>query len=279
VKIAIIGAAGMLGGQLVRTLAGDHQVLAWDLPQIDITRRAETIASVAEQSPQLIINCAACVNIEQCQSKAEIAWRVNALGSQNLALAASLLGCDYLYFSSDYVFDGNASGDYDELDPPCPVNEYGRSKLAGEVLARQVWPRTYVVRTAWLFGGQQDNYVRRVLAMAQREGLVRMGTDQLESPTYTRHLAEAVSALIATGAYGTYHVTSQGACTRLEFAEFVLRSAGRPEAAEAVQTVAGRTAPRPARTVLNCRLFQLVTGHTLPHWQRGVLDYLAETGR
>jgi dTDP-4-dehydrorhamnose reductase len=279
VKIAVIGAAGMLGRQMVQTLGRDHEVLAWDLPEVDITQREATAAAVTRQAPQLLLNCAACVNVENCQSQPEEAWRVNALGSQNLALAASRVPCDYLYVSSDYIFDGCAGVDYDELASPCPVNEYGRSKLAGEVLARRVWPRTYVVRTAWLFGGGGDNYVQRVLAMADREGRVRMGTEQLESPTYTRHLAEAVAALIATGAYGTYHVTSRGACTRLEFAEFVLRSAGRREPVEPAGQPVGGRAPRPGRTVLSCRLFELVTGNALPHWHQGVLDYLADSGR
>jgi dTDP-4-dehydrorhamnose reductase len=277
-KIAVIGAAGMLGRQMVQALGRRHQALAWDLAEIDITQREPTVAALARESPQLIVNCAAFVNVEDCQARPETAWRVNALGSQNLALAAARVGCDYLYFSTDYVFDGLTNADYDELDAPRPVNEYGRSKLAGEVLARQLWPRTYILRTAWLFGGRGD-YVQRVLATAEREGRVRMGTAQVESPTYTRHLAEAVLPLLATAAYGTYHLTSQGACTRLEFAEFVLASAGRREPAEPAEQVSGRGAPRPGRTVLNCRLFELVTGHRLPDWRQGVLEYLKEAER
>jgi dTDP-4-dehydrorhamnose reductase len=276
-KIAVIGAAGMLGRQMVQTLGRRHQVLAWDLAEIDITQRERTAAALLRETPQLIVNCAAFVNVEDCQARPETAWMVNALGSQNLALAAAKVGCDYLYFSTDYVFDGLADADYDELDAPRPVNEYGRSKLAGEVLARQVWPRTYVLRTAWLFGGGRSDYVQRVLAMAEREGRARMPTDQVESPTFTRHLAEAVQPLLDTGAYGTYHLTSQGACTRLQFAEFVLASAGRSQPAEPLQQAAGRRAPRPGRTVLNCRLFELVTGHRLPDWRQGVLDYLKES--
>jgi len=134
-----------------------------------------------------------------------------------------------------------------------------------------------VLRPAWLFGAGPNDYLRRVLYMADRDGRVRTGTNQVESPTWIRHLAEA--ALIATGAYGTYHVTSRGACTRLQFAELVLRAAGRPEPAEAMVAVPGRSAPRPGSIVLNCRLFELVTGHRLPDWQEGVLACLAETGR
>ena len=156
---------------------------------------------------------------------------------------------------------------------------YGRSKLAGEQLSLQLCPRTYALRTAWLFGPAPNNYVARVLNAATTEGVVRMPVDQIESPTYTGHLAEAILHLIATGAYGLYNVTSQGGCTRAEFAQFVLQATGRSEPVEFVQTPPKRLARRPGRTLLDCRLYQLVTGHTLPQWQTGVEAYLAEVGQ
>jgi dTDP-4-dehydrorhamnose reductase len=272
-KIAVIGSEGMLGSELVGLLRDSHEVVGLDMAEIDIRERDSTIAVITELRPDLIINSAALVDVEACEAEPETAWKVNALGSQNLALAAEKTGAEYLYISSDYVFDGTSESDYDELSPPCPINQYGRSKLAGEILARQICRRTYVVRTAWLFGHRQGNYVERVLAMADRDGVVRMATDQLESPTYTLHLAEAVEHLLQTGAYGTYHVTSEGSCTRLEFARFVLQAAGRgEEAIEASKTQ--RLAARPRRSVLDCRLFRLVTGHAMAHWHEGIRDYL-----
>lgn len=275
-RIAVIGSEGMLGRDLAGFLSGRHDVVGLDIGQIDIRRREDTIAKIAELKPRLIINSAACVDVEACEAEPERAFQVNALGSQNLALAAERAGAEYLYFSSDYVFDGRSGCDYDELVPPSPVNQYGRSKLAGEVLAVRVCRRSYVVRTAWLFGHREGNYVERVLSAADREGVVRMATDQLESPTYTLHLAEAVEQLIRTGAYGTYHVTSAGACTRLEFAAFVLEACGRSEQAEELEAAASaRRAERPCRTVLDCRLFELVSGHTMKEWREGVRAYLA----
>jgi dTDP-4-dehydrorhamnose reductase len=204
------------------------------------------------------------------------AWLVNAVGAQNLALAARRLKSALLYISTDYIFDGQTDLDYDELALPNPLNHYGRSKLAGERLSLQICPQTYVVRTAWIFGHAPNNYVARVLNAADREGVVRMPVDQLESPTYAVHLADALLRLIATGAYGIYHITGSGACTRAEFARHVLQAAGRSEAVEIVDAaMLQRSVRRPARVVLNCRLFQLVTGSALPPWQQGVRDYLA----
>jgi dTDP-4-dehydrorhamnose reductase len=274
-KIAIIGAKGMLGRTLCQVLGQEHQILAWDIDEINITDRPKTLELLAEAQPELILNSAAFVNVERCETEPDQAWRVNAVGAQNLALAAQRVGSALLYISTDYVFDGDTDSDYDETAQPNPINQYGRSKLAGEMLCSHICPRTYIVRTAWLFGHAPNNYVERVLKAAESEGVVRMPIDQIESPTYTVHLAEAVSHLIATGAYGCYHITSRGACTRAGFAQFVLACAGRPEAVEIVESASQRTARRPRRTVLDCRLYRLVTGQSLPQWQEGVQDYLA----
>jgi dTDP-4-dehydrorhamnose reductase len=198
-KIAVIGSEGMLGRDLAGWLGARHEIAGLDIDDIDIREREGTVAAIGKLRPQLIINCAACVDVESCETEPDRAFRVNALGSQNLAIAAQCSDADYLYVSSDYVFDGRSGCDYDELAPPCPVNQYGRSKLAGEVLARQICRRSYVVRTAWLIGHRRGNYVERVLDLADRDGIVRMATDQLESPTYTLHLAEAVEKLVQPG--------------------------------------------------------------------------------
>ncbi len=274
-KIAVIGARGMAGSELARVLAREHELTAWDIDEIDITDRAGALARLERLKPDLIVNAAALVDVEACEKQPEAAWKVNAVGSQNLALAARALGAEYLLISTDYVFDGAAREDYSELSPPNPINEYGKSKLAGERLAASIWLKTYVVRTAWLFGHRPKNYVDRVLTAADKDGLVRMADDQLESPTYVPHLAAAIRALIPTGAHGTYHVTSLGGCTRLEFARYVLSKAGRTVPLEKLESPAvARAARRPGRTVLDCRLFRLVTGHDLPAWQSGVDEYL-----
>ncbi len=275
-KVAIIGAKGMLGRDLCRALGNRHQILAWDIDEIDITDRPTTLEMLSAERPDLIINSAAWTDVEDCEKNPDTAWRVNVVGAQNLALAARQSDAALLYISTDYVFDGNAESDYDEVAQPNPINQYGRSKLAGEALSTRICPRTYVARTAWLFGHTPNNYVERVLKAADNEGVVRMPNDQLESPTYTVHLAEAIGHLIDTGAYGLYNVTSIDACTRAAFAQFVLDYAGRSERVEIVKaTAVNRFARRPARAVLDCRLYRLVTGRALPVWQQGIEDYFA----
>ena len=267
----------MLGTELCRALAPSHAVVPWDVDEIDITDRETTRERLKGLRPDFILNAAALVDVEVCEKQPDTAWKVNAVGSQNLALAARELDCPYLLISTDYVFNGATNAEYDEFSTPNPVNQYGRSKLAGERLAAGIWPRTYIVRTAWLFGHRPRNYVDRVLTAAEQDGVVRMPEDQVESPTYTVHLALAVSRLILTGAYGTYNVTSIGACTRLEFARYVLCAAGKSVPVEKLDGgTPARSARRPGRTVLDCRLYRLVTGHELPAWKSGVDEYLSQ---
>ena len=275
-KIVVIGAKGMLGRELCSALSSKHEVIAWDIEEIDITDRLMTLQNLKNLKPELILNSAAFVDVDRCETDPDSAWRINALGSQNLALAAQELGGALLYISTDYVFDGESLEDYDEVAPVRPINHYGRSKLAGERLATQICPRTYIVRTSWLIGHHPNGYVERVLKTAQRDGVVRMAPDQIESPTYTADLTQAVSTLIETGAYGCYNITSLGACTRVEFARFVLEQAGRSEPVETADlSQIKRIAKRPSRTVLDCRLFQLLTGQTLPDWRDGIRAYFA----
>jgi dTDP-4-dehydrorhamnose reductase len=274
--IAVIGAKGMLGRELCRVLAAENQITAWDIEEIDITDRAGTLQRLVDLRPELILNSAALVDVDRCESEPDVAWRVNAVGAQNLALAARQIDSALLYISTDHVFDGETTEDYDEVSPTRPINHYGKSKLAGEVRSFQICPRTYVARTAWLIGHHPNSYVERVLKAALRDGVVRMAPDQVESPTYTGDLAEAISHLIKTGAYGCYNITSLGACTRVQFARYVLEQAGRGEHVESVDpSTLKRVAKRPRRIVLDCRLYRLVTGRPLPHWEDAVKTYLA----
>jgi dTDP-4-dehydrorhamnose reductase len=275
-KIAIIGAKGMLGRTLTEVLGRQHDILAWDIEEIDITDRPQTIELLGQEQPELIVNSAAWADVDGCDADPDKAWQVNAVGAQNLALAAQKLDSALLYISTDYIFDGRAETDYDEVAQPNPTNQYGRSKLAGEIFSRELCRRSYAIRTAWLFGHAPNNYVERVLQAAERDGVVRMPVDQVESPTYTGDLAEAILNLINAEAYGVYNVTSLGACTRAGFAQFVLLETGRSEPVHLVEaSELERQASRPPRAVLDCRLYQLVTGQELPDWRDGVRRYLA----
>ncbi len=274
--ILIIGAKGMLGEELFRVLSEEHTCTLWDIEDVDITQRENTLERVGGLGPDVVLNTAALVDVDKCEQNPDSAWAINTVGAQNLAIAAHTAGARVLFISTDYVFDGTSHRAYTEADQPNPINIYGQTKHAAEQLVRQICPQSYIVRTSWLYGHRSGNYVDRVINAAQEKGVVRMAEDQLEAPTYTVHLAQAIRALLRTGAYGTYHVASTGFCTRVEFAREVLRRAGRTELVEELGPAEiKRVAPRPARTVLQNRLVQLVCGYDLPEWRQGIEEYFA----
>lgn len=274
-RALVVGGRGMLGRAVAARLTDGFEVASWDLPEIDITDREGTLQRIAAAAPALVINCAALVDLEGCERDPDRAWLVNAVGAGNVAAAAERCAATLFYLSSDYVFDGDTDGSYDEVATPNPLNHYGRSKLAGEELSRAACRRVCVVRSAWLFGHAAGNYVARVLQQADAEGVVRMPADQVESPTYCGHLASALLHLARCGALGVVNVTGTGACTRARFAAEVLAQAGRRERVKVVDSAsAGRHARRPARSVLDCRLYRLLTGRELPRWEAGIRAYL-----
>ena len=157
-----------------------------------------------------MINAAAYNRVDDAETDATDAYRGNALGPRNLALATAELGVALMHVSTDYVFDGNATRPYHEFDAPNPQSAYGRSKLAGEHAVRELNHRHYVVRTAWVYHEQGGNFPRTILSLATRPE-VRVVDDQVGSPTYAPHLAAAIARLVETGAYGTYHFAGAGA--------------------------------------------------------------------
>lgn len=144
----VIGARGMLGRDIAAALGATHKVLAWDIEEIDITARSRTVDQIAEARPDVVVNAAAFVDLEACETDPDRAWLVNAVGAGNVALGAEAAEASLVYISTDYVFDGRAGSDYDEVALPNPLNHYGRSKLAGERLSLSSCRRTCAVRTA-----------------------------------------------------------------------------------------------------------------------------------
>lgn len=280
IKIAVVGANGMLGRDICRAFSRIGEVIPLDIDEIDITKRDGTIHLLQRISPDLIINSAVLVDVDACEKNPAHAWQVNAVGAQNLAKSAALLDCELIYISTDYVFDGASSANYSEEHTTHPINHYGKSKLAGELLSQALCKKLYIVRTSWLFGMHANSYVARILHAAAH-GVVRMPVDQLEAPTYTRHLTHALCALQQSGCYGTYHVSGGDGVTRVEFAQYVLQVAQKTAKIETMspaEVQQSRNAIRPLRVVLDCRLYPLVTNNSLPDWRAGVDEYIRNGG-
>lgn len=280
-KILVVGARGMLGQDLVPTLQAGHQVVTSDMtPEgvdlaLDITDLAAVRARFAELRPAAVVNCAAYTNVDAAEADETAAYRVNALGPWNLALACREVGAALVQISTDYVFDGLKGTAYDEYDRPNPQGVYGRSKYAGELHVQQVLERYYIVRTSWLYGQAGKNFVETIIAAGRQRPELRVVNDQWGCPTSTVELAATVARLLETGRYGVYHATGQGVTTWFDFARAILQGAGLatpvlPQSTEELN----RPAPRPRYSELRNRGLELSGLPLLPRWEESLQRYL-----
>jgi dTDP-4-dehydrorhamnose reductase len=223
----ICGAAGQLGSELADVFrdAGDA-IHAFDL-DMDITDYGLLMKRVPELNPDLVINAAADVNADAAEGNPDASYRVNFVGTQNLALVCRVQGCPLVFVSSDYVFDGRKGGPYTEFDIPNPQGVYGRAKLAAERYIASVLDQYYIFRTQWLFGKYgKRNFVKSILRNAREKGSLRVVTDEVGTPTSAADLASIISVVSRSGKHGLYHATNSGVCSRFDFAKEIVEAAG-----------------------------------------------------
>lgn len=236
-RILITGGKGQLGRALTAHLS-DHIVFSIDPPEVDITERARFSATVAETRPEVVLHCAAYTDVNGCARDPALAYRVNGMGTQNVALACAAVGATMLYVSTNEVFDGHASTPYSEFAQTRPANPYGASKLAGEWYTHHLLRRFYIVRTSWLYSAKGRNFIHRIQELADEHGKLRVVTDEVAAPTSVDDLAGAIVQLIETGQYGIYHLTNAGEASRFAFAKAVLALTGREHVPVAPITLA-----------------------------------------
>lgn len=272
-RILITGARGQLGQALAR-LCPDSICVGRE--ELDITQ-PEAVRNLLDQCrPDVVINCAAWTKVDDATRQPEAAYRVNALGTQNLALAAARHRSIFLQISSNEVFDGRTSRPYFEYDATNPINEYGRSKCAAESIVRHVCANSFIVRTSWLTGPKGKNFVHRIQALAAEHGRVKVVTDEIASPTFVDDLAIAVISLLETDAYGIYHFVNQGHCSRLELAEELFRLTGSQVVVEPIKLADFQ---RPSATPHFSALANIAgasLGISLPPWQEALARFLRQ---
>ncbi len=276
-KILIAGAQGQVGRNLVTHLGQKYEVVGLDLPELDIGDGEKVLEQMREHLPDLVINAAAFTNVDACVSDFPTAYRVNALGAQNLALACAEFNCEFLHISSNEVFPGEKMEGYSEEDPVNPINPYALTKEAAEAFVRQIHEKHYIVRIAWLFAPGGSNFIHKVLQRAKEQQPLRIVTDEVASPTYVKDLVRALDALIKTHHYGTYHLSNRGVCSRYQFARYALDNAGfnrtSIEKITSDQFTRASTPP-PYCGLQNHRAAAL--GITMRSWQDAVRAYVQE---
>jgi len=278
-KALVTGAQGQLGRELLTRLA-PGPVTAFTHAELDVVDAAAVAAAVRAARPDVVLNASAYNKVDAAESDPSVAFAVNAIGVLHLARAAADAGALFVHVSTDYVFDGTQSRPYVETDAPRPINVYGLSKRAGEMMIETVGAPSLVVRTSGVFGpggsrSKGGSFVDRILERARGGAPLRVVGDQLFSPTYAPDLAAAVVALIDGGARGLVHVTNEGACSWHELAVAGLELGGVRAEVERITTAdLGAAARRPAYSVLSTARYQSLGGPTLRPWREAVAEML-----
>jgi dTDP-4-dehydrorhamnose reductase len=275
-RLLVTGGGGMLGQAVaaVATRLG-HEVVALSRTELDITDADHVRRVVTAAEPRAIVNCAAWTDVDGAETAEAAATAVNGAGPGNLARAVAESGARLVHVSTDYVFDGTKRTPWVESDPVGPIGAYGRSKLAGELEVAAAAGDHAIVRTAWLFGAGGRNFVDTMLALGRERDEVEVVTDQVGSPTWSAHLAEALVELAERrGDIGIFHAAGTGACSWYELAVEVFDRGGvRCRVLPTTSERYSRPAPRPAYSVLASERDEVPV---LPPWQEGVASYLAE---
>ena len=270
--ILITGQKGQLGRALQAVLP---ETCGADLPEVDITRPASIEAAVEAARPDLIIHCAAMTDVDGAARDPALAYRVNGLGTQNVALAAARAETPLVYISTNEVFDGSQAQPYLEFDAPHAVNPYGQSKQAGEWFVTHLTRRFYIIRIAWLAAPGGHNFIHRIQQLADQQGRLRVVTDEVANPTFVGDVAQAIARLIGTGRFGIYHLTNAGYCSRFDYARHILDLSGRGHIP--LEPIRRADYPRPsvppAFTAL-ANTAAAALGITLRPWQEALADFL-----
>jgi dTDP-4-dehydrorhamnose reductase len=273
-KVLITGANGQLGRELTKRLQGTD-FLATDVDELDITNQENTLQVINAYKPDVVIHGAAYTNVDGAEQHPEAAYKVNAVGTQNIAAACLQCGAKLVYISTDYVFDGTLGRAYNEFDGTNPQSIYGKSKLAGEVLAKHILNRLFIVRTSWLYG-DGNNFVRTMVKLGKEKAELKIVNDQHGCPTSAVDLANVILRLAETEHYGIFHAANTGVTTWHDFAKKIFELSGNEKVKVLAQSTEelGRPAPRPAYSPLDNTMLGLTVGNLMRPWEEALQDYL-----
>ena len=284
-SILIAGGNGMLASSIKQTLAArGHKFASIDVDTHDLTKEADVARAFEQFRPTLLINCAAYTNVDKCEEDKAAASAVNGTLVGHLAKACAKANAALIHYSTDYVFNGATGRPWRSDDPAEPLSEYGRSKLLGERLLRENAPaRWMIARTQWLYGPNGKNFVETILAAARAGKPLRVVDDQVGSPTYTFHLAEATLDVLDRGGQGIWHLSNAGQTSWFGFTREIVRQFGvtptslDPSTSAEWKQTRPQAAHRPAWSVFDLSPFEKLTGHPMPTWQDGLKAYAART--
>jgi dTDP-4-dehydrorhamnose reductase len=271
----IWGSSGQLGMEIGKQLNYKNiKSMKLDLPKHDITKLNLVQKKITNETPDIIINCAAYTDVDSCENNKDTAFKVNALGAKNLAISAEKVGAKLVHISTDYIFNGLGEQPYKEYDLSDPKTIYGQSKLLGEKYVEQFSSKFFIFRTAWLYG-KGENFVRTMLRLSKEHDELNVVNDQIGSPTSTVDLARAIINLMETEHYGLYHATCEGKCSWYDFAKKIFEIKNIDIKVNPVNSDEfKRDAERPKYSVLDNYMLKLIDKNNFRHWEESLKEYL-----
>lgn len=287
-KILITGAEGQLGCQIKSVIERkssdigaldqrfyncEYKFINHD--ELDITDYNIVDWYISTFKPDIVINCAAYTNVDGCESNQDKAFRINAIGPRNLAIASDKCGCKLLHVSTDYVFKGKGPVPFKEYDNPEPECVYGKTKLLGEQYVKENCRRYFIVRTAWLYGEWGKNFVYTILKAAKEKGHIDVVYDQTGNPTYAEDLVYHILKIALTDEYGIYHCTGKGECSWYDFACKIIEYSGinctvSPVTSDKIK----RVARRPAYSALDNMILRTTIGDKMRLWEEALQSFI-----
>ncbi len=283
-RVAVIGSTGQLGQDLMRVFG--EEAVGFTHQDLEVTDEASVASAIRSVKPDWVLNTAAFHRVDDCELNPMLAFTVNSSGALNVARAAADVGSGVVFYSTDYVFGGEErerKHPYEEGECPHPLSVYGTSKVAGEQLVMQANARHLVVRSAGLYGTATSRkgwtFPELMIKKARSEGLVRVVTDQVLSPTFTADLAQKTKELVEQGAVGLFHLTNAGECSWFEFAQKALALAGVEAKMEPTDTAwLQQRARRPSYSALDTTRLEEVGLNPMRPWEEALSDYLRTKG-
>jgi dTDP-4-dehydrorhamnose reductase len=277
VKILLTGPTGQIGWELAPQLAKLGEVIAPDLPALDLADADAIRARVRDLRPDVIVNAAAYTAVDRAESEPDLARAINGSAPGVLADEAKRLGTLLVHYSTDYVFDGTKVEPYTEDDTPNPLSVYGRSKLEGERAIQASGCRHLILRTSWVYAGRGHNFLLTMLRLGAERPELKVVDDQRGAPTWARDIAAATVQLLANPPQGLFHFTAAGVTTWYGFACEIMRQAGLSPAVHRIRSEEYATAARrPANSVLDNSRIRAMAGVVMPAWEASLARCLAE---
>lgn len=276
--ILITGANGQLGYDFQRIFREKKiDFIATDYKELDITDISTVREFVQGKNIDLIINCAAYNNVDKAEEEKEICYKLNAYAPRDLAIVAKEIDADYITYSTDFVFDGSKKIPYTEKDKPSPLSVYSQAKADGEKLVLEIYEKSFVIRTSWVFGIANNNFNKQVINWSRSRDILGIVDDQVSSPTYSYDLALYSLKLLETKKYGLYHLSNAGEASKYDQAKHVLDSIGwKGILNRAKSSDFALPAKRAEYSKLDSSKLENTIGKKLPSWENGIDRFLQE---